>query len=221
MIRGISMRLISLFAVLVVLLLGSGCSVQLPGSGQPPRVFVLSPKSTFAEDLPEVDWQLLVSVPTASSGIASSRIALRHNAMELEYYGGATWTDNAPRMVQTLLIESFENTGRIVSVGRQAIGLRSTYMLKTDLREFQAEYFDPGGKKRPEGAAPIVRVRMNAKLVKMPERIIVGSRTVEYFQESDNTDMTAVVSAFDTALGKTLRRIVEWSLREGETLYNG
>ena len=59
----------------------------------------------------------------------------------------------------TLLVESFENTGKIVAVGRQAIGLRSDFNLKSELREFQAEYF--GGAK-----IPTVRVRINTKLIK-------------------------------------------------------
>ena len=39
-------------------------------------------------------------------------------------------------MVQTLLVESFENTGKIVAVARKATDIRADYVLKTDLREF-------------------------------------------------------------------------------------
>ena len=53
-------------------------------------------------------------------------------------------------MIQTLLIESFENTGKIIAVGRQSLGLRSDFNLKLEVREFQAEYF-------PKDAAPRVR----------------------------------------------------------------
>ena len=47
-------------AVLATLL--AAC-VELPGSGDPSRLYVLTPKSTFPENLPTVDWQLLVEVP--------------------------------------------------------------------------------------------------------------------------------------------------------------
>ena len=117
---------------------------------------------------------------------------------------GINWIDTAPLMVQTLLVESFENSNRIVSVGRQSVTLRADYSLLTELREFQAEYNGAG--------APKVRVRINAKLVKMPQRIIIGTTTVERVQAAASGDMKSVVHAFDTALGKTLKRIVEWTL---------
>ena len=46
------------------------------------------------------------------------RIALHRASVELEYYARANWTDLAPAMIQTLVVESFENSGKIVAVGR-------------------------------------------------------------------------------------------------------
>lgn len=196
----------------------AGCSVQLPGSGAPPRVFVLTPKSTFDDNLPTVDWQLLVEEPLAAAGISSARIALRRSLIELQYFARAAWTDSAPNMIQTLMIESFENSNKIVSVGRQAIGLRSDFILKSDLREFQAEYIDETGNPLPEGAAPFIRIRMNAKLVAMPDRKIVASQTEEYVMRAPGTSMLEVVHGFDDALGKILKRLVVWTLQEGDRL---
>lgn len=194
----------------------AACSVSLPGSGAPPRIYVLTPKSTFDEDVPNVEWQLLVESPNAAAGIASARIALRRSLIELQYYARAAWTDGAPKMIQTLMIESFENSERIVSVGRQAIGLRSDFILKTDLREFQAEYMSENGEPLPEGATPFIRVRLNGKLVKMPERQIVGSQTFEYRLPAPGPSMEEVVAGFDETLGKILKRMVGWTLTKGE-----
>lgn len=195
----------------LALMLVAGCSLKLPGSGSPPRVFVLSPKSTFDDNLPVVDWQLLIDSPIAAAGLDTSRIALRHSLIELQYFADAAWTDASPKMVQRLLIESFENSGKIVSVGRQAVGLRADYILTTELREFQAEY-----EGKPEGAAPDVHSRINVKLVKMPQRIIVASQTYDYMIPAESPDMISIVHAFDDALGKSLKRIVSWAITEGE-----
>ena len=94
----------------------AGCSI-LPKVQDPTTLYTLTPKNTFPPDLPSVNWQLVVELPTAAAGIDSSRIALSHDPFTLEYYAKAAWTDNAPGMVQTLLIESFERTGKIVAVG--------------------------------------------------------------------------------------------------------
>ena len=115
---------------------------------------MLTPKNTFPDDLPTVNWQLAIPLPVADAALNTARITLRQNPISLEYYARANWIDTAPQMIQTLLVESFENSGKIVGVGRQSVTLRADYSLLTDLREFQAEYLGAG--------PPRVRVRLNA-----------------------------------------------------------
>jgi cholesterol transport system auxiliary component len=177
---------------------------QLPGGGEPPSLYTLTPKNTFSPDLPKVDWQLIVETPIAAAGLNTSRIALQRSPVTLEYYANANWTDIAPLMVQTLLIESFENSGKIVAVSRESTTLRADYLLKTELREFQAEYDGSG--------PPRARVRINAKLARMPDRAIIGSYTVERMERAQTGDLPAIALAFDEALGGAMRRVVEWSL---------
>ena len=201
----------STWAALLVLALAlgiSGCSLSgmLAGDSPAPKLFVLSPKSTFANDIPKVTAQLVVEAPIASEGLNTHRIALRHSPLTLDYFAGARWTERVPLLVQTLLVESFENTKKIVSVARQGIDLRADYVLKTELREFQAEY--GGG-----NAAPEVWVRLNAKLVRMPARIIVASETFEARLTAGGTTMTDVVYAFDETLNKVLKKSVTWTMR--------
>ena len=182
----------------------SACTGLIPGSGPVPDLYTLSPKSSFDTALPEVSWQLVVEVPFASGGLATQSIALRSNALELRYFAGARWIERAPRLVQTLLVESFENTGRIVAVGRAA-DLRSDFNLKSELREFQAEY-------ESEAAPPLIRVRLNAKIVQQPQREIIASANFEATARAAGTNMAAIITAFDEAFGKVLRRVVEWTL---------
>ena len=185
----------------------SGCEGLVPTLGGPPaNLYTLTPKSTFTKELGRVRWQLVVDEPLASGGLNIDRIALRHSPTELKYFARARWTERAPRMVQTLMVESFENSGAIVAVGRKAIGLRSDYNLITELREFQAEYFESDG-------VPTVRVRLNAKLVEQPRRAIVASRTFESTIKSEGKAMRNVIRAFDQALGKVLRHTVEWTIK--------
>ncbi len=185
------------------MMLGSACSV-LPAIQPPPRLFVLSPKSTFSADLPKVNWQLTVEAPIAEAGLNTARIALRRSPVSLEYFERANWIDTAPIMVQTLIVESFENSNRIVAVARQSVSLRADYSLLSDLREFQAEYDGQ--------STPLVRVRLSAKLVKMPQRTIIATLTAEHTARAKGTDFESVVWAFDAALGKSIKRIVEWAL---------
>ncbi|MBV8536945.1 MAG: membrane integrity-associated transporter subunit PqiC [Alphaproteobacteria bacterium] len=178
----------------------------LPGSGEPPQLYKVTPKTTFDSSLPSVDWQLVVDRPIAAAGLNSQKIALQRSAVTLDYFARANWTDTAPDMIQSLLIGSFESTGKIRAVSRESTQLRPDYALQSELRDFQAEY-DAGA--RP----PLVRVRLNVKLIRMPERVIVADTTVERTARAEGTDMANIVLAFDQALGEVMKRVVEWALK--------
>ena len=81
--------------------------------------------------------------------------------------------------------------------------------MESELREFQAEYAGTG--------APQVRVRLQARLVRLPRRISLGSTSEEYVVQAADTSMAAIVRAFDEAFGKVTRRLVEWALRQSAT----
>jgi cholesterol transport system auxiliary component len=182
----------------------TGCG-GLPFGKPAPDLYVLTPKSTFSADLPNVDWQLTVELPLADAGLNTSRIAARKSAVSIDYFQAANWIDTAPRMVQTLLVESFENSNQIIGVGRQSSSLRADYTLLLELREFQAEFKD--GQKTPSA-----HVRLNAKLVRLPQRIIVATKNATSTTKAKSGALIEVVKAFDESLGDVLKDIVEWGL---------
>ena len=59
------------------------------------------------------------------------------------------------------------------------------------------------------------RCWLNAKLIKMPDRIIVGSTTAEYADRAKSGDLEAIIQTYDDMLGKSIKRIVEWTLKTG------
>lgn len=186
----------------------AGCGTVInAAAGNPPRLFRLSSKSTFPDDIPDVDWQLVVDTPSAPASINTNRIGLMETPYRFNYFAEASWVDRAPLMVQNLIIESFDNSHAIVGVGPASIGLRPNFVLQPELREFQAQQ---------EGDSQRVNVTINVRLVKMPERIIIA---VEHFSRETIAPAGAidpVIDAFDEALGKVLKRLVIWTLAEGE-----
>lgn len=181
----------------------AACGI-LPDVTTPTDLYTLSPKSTFEAGLPSVYWQMVVDTPIAPANLNTGRMAISASSLSTDYYATSAWTDRAPLMVQTLIVESFENSRRIVAVGRESVGLRANYLLQTELREFQAETY--------HGPNPVARVRVNAKIVRMPERQIIGSASFERCREATGPEVPLVVAAFDDALGSVLRRMVGWVL---------
>jgi cholesterol transport system auxiliary component len=202
------MRLgLSRILALVACLAAGACAAALElARPDPPRIYALTPKSTFADDLPEVDARLSVEVPTATAGLNTAQIALRPSATTLEYYARARWIDVVPVMVQNLLLESLDNATRLDVIGRDVVGVRADYALLTHIREFQAQYSGE--------APPQVQVRLQARLVRLPRRTSVAATSAAFTVNAQDGSMQAIVTAFDEGLGKALRRVVEWTVRE-------
>jgi cholesterol transport system auxiliary component len=182
----------------------AGCEL-IKAAEEPVDLYTITPKSTFDSDLPDVYWQLSVEVPSAAANVNTGRIALAMSPTSSDYYSKTAWTDRAAVMVQTRIVDSFENSRKIVAVARESIGLRANYVLQTDLRNFEAMYF--------YGGTPIVKVRIVAKLVRMPDRQIIGVATFERCVRARADKVPKVVEAFDQALGSVMKRLVAWALR--------
>jgi cholesterol transport system auxiliary component len=181
----------------------AGCQI-LNAVTEPLDLYTVTPKSTFDPDLPDVFWQLTVEEPAAAGNLNTGRIAIAMSPTSSDYYSKTAWTDRLPLMVQTRIVDSFENTHKIVAVSRDSIGLRPNYVLQTDLRNFEALYY--------YGGAPIVRVRIVAKLVRMPDRQIIGVASFERCVRARADKVPSVVEAFDQALGSVMKRLVAWTL---------
>ncbi|MEO9683273.1 MAG: ABC-type transport auxiliary lipoprotein family protein [Tateyamaria sp.] len=198
---------------LCLLLVGAlpGCAALsgLSAATTPNDLYVLSPKSTFDEKLPSLEFQIAVEEPTATAAVDTDQIAVQPTPLRVQYLPGARWVDRAPLIVQSLLIESFENSGKVPAVGSSAIGLRADFLVVTDIREFQATV----PQEDPE--APLeIDVRLNIKLIDAFSDRIIASDSFEALALSETDDATKVAEAFDQALGNTMRRAVEWSVRE-------
>jgi cholesterol transport system auxiliary component len=188
----------------------TGCAglATLKKVTEPTDLYDLTPKSTYDEGLPTITAQVVIEEPTAASYVNTDRIAIKPNSYQVQYFPDVRWVDRAPLLVQTMLVESFENTGKVAAVGRRAIGLSADFTLITDLREFQAVVGEG------EGDPIIAIVQLNMKIVQEPLGLIVASKSFVYREPAASGEMIAVVTAFDTALGKAMGHSVDWAVRQ-------
>ncbi|MDH3662278.1 MAG: ABC-type transport auxiliary lipoprotein family protein [Alphaproteobacteria bacterium] len=199
-------RLLNFAAALPALLAIPGC--QLVGSGPPPREFRLTPKSSFSDQLQKVDWSLGVSLPRADRSIDTDRIVRLTGGIELEPYANVAWANRPTPMIQTLILQSFQNSGAIDLVVDDRSDIRPDMVLRTALREFQAEHVDAG--------PPEIRVALDARLLEMPKRKVLDSEIFDRTVVAVGNNIEAIIAAFDQALGKALKALVEWTLTTGE-----
>ncbi|MEM0948030.1 MAG: ABC-type transport auxiliary lipoprotein family protein [Pseudomonadota bacterium] len=201
-----------LAAAMLAALLLPGCAglASLNSAATPSELYILTPKSTFSTGLPYVPQQIVVEEPTATAAVATDRISVHPSPLRVQSFPGVRWVDRAPVIVQSLLIQSFENSGRVSAVGATSVGLREDYTVVPELREFQAEV----PVIESSGSPPLsVRVRINIKILDSLDERIIASRSFEDIEVAASDDMDDVAEAFDEALGDVMRDIVEWSVR--------
>lgn len=192
-------------AVLFLALSLISCSGILPQGGPAPKLYTLTPAQDFPPDLPRLTQQLLVEVPDASAALNTSSVALRRDTISVDYFADVAWTDSAPEMVQNLLVNSFVRSGRATAVARETLALRGDFILRPELRHFEADYAN-------NEAIPTVRVEIGLMLVRMPDRTIVATHSVSTSAKPTENSTPAILIAFDQALRQALRESVQWTL---------
>lgn len=181
----------------------AGCSV-LP-SPRAPQIYRLTP---VADDPPRrriLHRRLVVDIPTASESLDTDRIALIRDRTRFDYYANSLWTDRVPLLMQTLLVEAFENDGSISQVARDAQTLTPDYLLATEIRRFEAVY---------AGSAeqlPMAVAALDLSLVKMPDHRMLGRTLITESAPASLNSVDSIVEAFDVAVGKILLRSVAWT----------
>ena len=189
------------------LLFLSGC-LSLGGDA---TTTVYSPQIavTPAAEWPSVTWPLVVAKPVASDALDSPRIAVRPEPDRLQVYQGAVWSESAPDLLQTTLVHGFEDSGKIVSVGRQASGVRSDFALLIDMRQFEAVYVD-------RNQPPAATIVLNAKLLGNPGGRVLAARNFRAEVPAADAKLPAVTAAFDQALTQVSTDIIGWTLTTGQ-----
>ena len=192
------------FALMAAPALG-GCTAVQFANREPPKLFELTPKSTFEPGLPVTNALVIVEPATANAGLNTARIALRPEPTLLDYYANATWIEVVPVMVQTLAIESLDNSGSVDALfPAEAAGIRPGFQLRLNIREFQAVY-DNGTNSPPD-----IQIRLQARLLELPRRNALGQFDEKAMQRSETTAIEDIVLAFDTALGRVLKQLSHW-----------
>jgi len=182
----------------------AGCSGLLSSSKPPPQLYTLTPASDFPPGGGRITWQLLVDVPVSTAALDSDHIALSRSPTTVDYFADAAWTDRAPLMLQSLIVQSFENSGRITAIGRESLALRADYVLRPELRHFEADYTG--------GSVPSAHLQISAKLVKAVDRIIVGQQLFDAVVPAKANVIPDIVDAFNVALHQSARQMVDWAL---------
>jgi cholesterol transport system auxiliary component len=204
----------SLLLVLLASALILSLSACLSSGGGKTIVYSPPVRIDARPDWPAVNWSLVVGKPLASEALDSSSIAVRPQPGELQAYADAQWSDPAPEMLQTALVQAFEDSGKIASVGRQSAGLHGEFVLLLDLRRFESVYEDPS---RP----PSAMIEVQAKLLANAGNRVLATRNFLVVAPARDKEIPQVVEAFRAAMTDLVGQVVGWTLVTGQASAKG
>ena len=198
------MRRSLLFCLLAVSLAGCSALSALDRAAQALDVYELrAPNVPVARSVQGIHF--IVEVPAASGAIDTDRILIRPSASRVAYLPDARWSETAPVMLQTAMVEAFLNTNAFRFVGRRPLGAAGDVALVTSLVAFGAEV-TPGA----EGAT--VEMRIVARLVREDDAAVLASRVFTRSAKVPDTSTGAVVAGFEAVSDAVLGELVGWVL---------
>ena len=187
-------------------LLLAGCGGVLEArKDAPPSEYRLMANPVFPDDLPRADWVLVVTEPEAAGALESDRMVIMQQG-RIDRVADVTWSDRPSAMLQFAMVQAFQASGRLKGVGTERDDLPSRYMLQSTLDTFQLEQ---------EGEGLAAAVGLNARLLRLPGREVVGSKEFAQRVLAAERSNAAAVAAFDTAGTGLLEELVPWTLRAG------
>lgn len=147
---------------------------------------------------------VLRSGATFQSEAAGDRL-LTITSGKAAYVAQTRWVAPAAVLWDEAVTASFDADAgpvRLVVRGEPAV---ASYVLRLDVRNFETHY-DQGAK-----AAPLVVVRVRAVMTSTTNRGLVGEKLFEKRIRAGDNRVTAIVPAYDRAVGELLTEVVAWT----------
>ncbi len=147
--------------------------------------------------------QILVPEPTALKALDSEQLVIRVSPSEIRYLARSQWSDRLPRMVQSRLVQAFENTGQLGGVGRPGEGLAIDYQILTDIRSFEIT---------TDGSDRAV-VEIAARILNDRTGTVKAQKIFRAEVNTPGTSNTAFVEGLGEAFNTVAGQIVIWTLQ--------
>lgn len=165
----------------------------------PPAVYDLTAPHDFPDIKKMPTGQLAVLEPTTVISLDTQKILVRSAQGESPTFD-AQWSDTLPKLFQTRIIQSFENSG-YVRVAAPLDGFSANKRLLIDIRHFSISV----------SPAPTAEIEFGAKVLDDDGRII-DARLFRATVPVEAMDARIGTAALNQAFGKAVTELVSWTL---------
>jgi cholesterol transport system auxiliary component len=143
--------------------------------------------------------QIVVGEPQGIAIYETDRIVVRSGGV-VTVLPGAQWADRLPRLLQTRLIQTFENARRAASVGRPGDRLVAERQLVAEIRSFEV---------LADSSEAVVT--LSVKVIGERAGRILGAQVFSAREPVSAVNADNAPQALDRALSKVLVQVVAWA----------
>ncbi|AGA64823.1 Membrane lipoprotein [Liberibacter crescens BT-1] len=151
--------------------------------------------------LPRNNQQILIPEPTALKLLDSENIVVRSSDSEVQFLKNSQWSDRLPRMVQSKLIESFENSQKLGAVGKPGQGLAIDYQVISVIRAFEINV-----------QLKRVIIEISIKLINDHNGLVKSQHIFHVESPLEGNSNNAFVNSLNKSFTKISSEIVNWTL---------
>ena len=142
---------------------------------------------------------LVIQEPSAPAPADSDRMAVRTGPSSVAILKGAQWSERLPRLLQSRLLQTFENANLLRSVSRPGDGATFDHALAWDVRRFEMDAVDH-----------IARIDVSVRLLDTSGKII-AAQIFTADAPGEAGEGASAAQALDAASQSVLRQIVIWA----------
>lgn len=164
------------------------------------NVFDLVTPKTFPP-IPKIPTgQLVVPEPELLGSLFNDEMIIKNPAGERSTTLTGKWPDTISRVLQSRIIQSFENANYLDALGRQPDNLQVDYQLLIDLRNFQVV----------TDAQPYAEIEFSAKIVGEAGKIL-GAKIFKARVPTSAATAADVAAGLNAAFAKVATELVVWT----------
>lgn len=177
------------------------CSLTAPRDVGKANMFTLSAPE-HVQVFPRRNGILQVNYPSVPSELDTYRIAVATADGRQDYFARTRWSEFLPSLVQAALQDTLTRSQLFSYVDTDEGKSRETYVLTTEIQEFQAAY-------QSAGAPPLVTIRMVFRLSVANTGRVVKQFSTRHTAVASANQLPAIAAAFAKAFADSQTEVVQ------------
>ena len=187
----------------------AGCAPFQQPPQESPSLHVLQPGALSTPALRRSAAVVEVSVPRATPGFDTPRIAYVERPYAIDYFSRSAWADTPARMLGPLLARTLEESGAFRAVVLAPTSVRADLRLDVEVVRLQQDFTV-----KPSRADLALRVQV----VDVTAQRVLATRVIEETEPAATQDAYGGVAAANVALRRALERTVAFAAGEAAAI---